>query len=52
MDDAELERILAWYPVACADAGVEPLPVDEARELAAKMPRLLEPGFTIALRQH
>jgi len=33
-DDRNLERMLVLYRDACAEAGVEPLPDDEARELA------------------
>jgi len=33
-DDRDLERMLALYRDACAAAGVEPLPDDEARDLA------------------
>jgi hypothetical protein len=51
-DDADLDRILAWYATACADAGVELLPDDEARAQAAKMLRLLEPAFAVTFRRH
>ena len=34
MPDADLEQLLASYYRMCAEAGVEPLPDDEAREQA------------------
>jgi len=44
-DDRDLERMLALYRDACAAAGVEPLPDDEARELARRFHDLLAPAF-------
>jgi hypothetical protein len=52
MDDADLDRILAWYEVACAEAGVEPLPDDEAREQARAMMNVLVPAFAVTFHRH
>jgi hypothetical protein len=52
MDDDELEDFLAAYAAACAEAGVEPLPDDEARESARWMLALLRPAFEREFRLH
>jgi hypothetical protein len=52
MDDAELERFLADYYAMCEQAGVEPLPPDEAREKAKAYARILAPAFEISFRLH
>lgn len=36
----------------CADAGIEPLPADEAREQAKAMMAVLMPAFAVEFRQH
>ena len=54
MDDAnhpDLEQLLASYYRMCAEAGVEPLPPDEARASAQAMLKLLVPAFAIEFRQ-
>jgi len=51
-DDTDLDRLLALYAQVCADAGIEPLPEDEAREQVTVMPRLLAPAFAVEFRQH
>jgi hypothetical protein len=52
MVDAELESFLADYHRMCADAGVEALADDEAREQARAMIALLVPAFEAEFRQH
>jgi len=44
--------MLALYRDACAAAGVEPLPDDEARESARWMLALLLPAFEREFRLH
>jgi len=55
MDDADqpdLEQLLASYYRMCAEAGVEPLPPDEARGSATAMMALLVPAFETEFRRH
>jgi hypothetical protein len=53
MDDPEnLDSLLALYAQVCAEAGVEPLPEDEAREQARAMMSVLVPAFAVTFRQH
>ena len=55
MDDADqsdLEQLLADYYRMCAEAGIEPLPDDEARESAKTMMALLVPAFEVKSRRH
>jgi hypothetical protein len=44
MDDDALERVLALYRHCCAQAGVEPLPDDAAREQAQRFLAALVPA--------
>jgi hypothetical protein len=50
--DADLEHLLQTYACVCREAGVEPLPPDEAREQAQVLMRLLVPAFEVSFRQH
>jgi len=50
--DADLERPFARYYMMCAEAGIEPLPEDEAREHAKAMMGALLPAFEVEFRQH
>jgi hypothetical protein len=52
MDDVDVERILTDYYAMCEQAGVEPLPDDEAREKARVMLDVLAPAFEVELRRH
>jgi hypothetical protein len=52
MDDDAIERVLALYRQCCAQAGVEPLPDDEAREQAQQFLALLAPAFEREFRLH
>ena len=55
MDDADqpdLEQLLPSYYRMCAEAGVEPLPPDEARASAQAMMKLLVPAFAVEFRRH
>ena len=45
MDDIDIERLLASYYRMCAQAGVEPLPDDEARDEARALMALLVPAY-------
>jgi hypothetical protein len=49
-DNRDLERMLALYCDACAAAGGEPLPDDEARELALRLHDLHSLGPPAVLR--
>jgi hypothetical protein len=51
MDD-DLDQLLATYYAMCEQAGVEPLPPDEAREQAKTLTKLLKPAFAVSFRQH
>jgi hypothetical protein len=51
-DPLDLEPLLASYYRMCADAGIEPLPEDEARGSANKLMRLLVPAFAVETRRH
>ena len=42
--DADIEQLLASYRRMCAQAGIEPLPDDEAREQAMTLTKLLVPA--------
>jgi hypothetical protein len=50
--DANLEAFLAMYRQTCADAGVEPLAEDVARESAKAMMGVLMPAFEDEFRRH
>jgi len=50
--DADLERMLASYYRMCEQAGIEPLPNDEARQQARAMMGALPPAFEVEFRQH
>lgn len=55
MDDSDpldLDQLLVSYYRMCADAGIEPLPEDEARALAETYMRLLVPAFEVETRRH
>ena len=52
IDAAEIDRFLALYAQLCAEAGVEPLPDDEARAQATALTKVLLPGFEVTFRQH
>jgi hypothetical protein len=52
MDDAELERLVAGYYRICAEAGVEPVPDDEARDKVRAMMAVLVPAFAADFRRH
>ena len=45
MTDDKLEHGLALYRPRCEESGAEPLPDDEARELARRFHDLLAPAF-------
>jgi hypothetical protein len=51
-DDLDLDQLLRTYYAMCEQAGVEPLPEDEAREQAKEFTKLLVPAFAVSLRQH
>jgi hypothetical protein len=51
-DQPDLEQLLASYYRMCAEAGVEPLPEEEARRQARAMMRVLVPAFAVTFRQH
>jgi hypothetical protein len=48
----DIEQLLATYYAMCEQAGVEPLPPDEAREPAEALTRILQPAFKVSFRQH
>ena len=50
MDDADLEQLLASYNRMCEQAGIAPLPDDEARQEA--MLGALLPAFEVEFWQH
>lgn len=52
MDEAALEQLLASYYQMCGQAGIEPLPQDEARESMQTMMRVLVPAFEVEFPQH
>ena len=52
MNDVNLEHLLASYYRMCAEAGIEPLPDDEAREQANAIMGMLLPAFEAEFRQH
>jgi len=52
MDDTALEQLLANDYRMCAEADIEPLPDDEAREQARAMMGALMPAFEVEFRQH
>jgi len=43
---------LALYAQVCVEAGIEPLPEDEAQEQAEAMPRVPGSACTVSFRQH
>lgn len=51
-DDRDLDQLLLTYYAMCEQAGIEPLPPDEAREQAEAFTKLLLPAFAISFRQH
>ena len=48
--DVDVERMLASYYRICTEAGVEPLPDDEAREQATALMAVLVPAFEVTRR--
>jgi hypothetical protein len=52
MDDLDLEQLVEHYLIMCAEAGIEPLPDDKARDKAAAMVALLVPALEAESRRH
>jgi len=50
MTDEDLDRVLALYFDCCEQAGIEPLPLDEAREKMNRYTALLVPAFAAEFR--
>ena len=50
--DGNVEHLLTTYYRMCAEAGVGPLPDDEAREQATALMAVLVPAFEVTFRQH
>ena len=52
MNDDDIEGSLALYRDCCAQSSIEPLPDDEARELARRFHDLLASAFGREFRLH
>ena len=52
VDDIDIEKLFANYRRMCAEAGIDPLPDDEAREQATALMAVLVPAFEITFRSH
>jgi len=52
MTDEDLDRVLTFYFRCCEQAGIAPLPLDEARAKMIRYAAPLEPAFEITFRQH
>jgi len=52
MTDENLDRVLDLYFSCCEQAGIEPLPLDEARAKMIRYAALLEPAVEAEFRLH
>jgi hypothetical protein len=50
--DLYLDQRLLTYYAMCEQAGIAPLPEDEAREQAKVLAKLPETAFAVSFRQH